>query len=266
MKTSGNNLKSNQPEALSKREDKKRVNITWNNSLFFQIGFIISLLMVFFIMESSIAYNPPITAKGDYPLTEEPYVMSDFIIDLPKIVEMPKIKIIRKIQVNIPKPITIVIEVVPNSTTNVDLPLANTDEPVIPDTPKIEKPGGSIKDELPKSMNSVEFVPVFPGCESLESNSEKIACMSSKIGDFIKDKFRTERFNYLNLDDIQKVYVQFKIDTFGNITNVIARGSNAKLEEEGVRVIEKLPKMKPGRQGNINVDVMYMVPIIFKVN
>ena len=90
--------------------------------------------------------------------------------------------------------------------------------------------------------------------------------MSSKIGDFIKDKFRTERFNYLNLYDVQKVYVQFKIDTFGNITNVIARGSNAKLEEEGVRVIEKLPKMKPRRQGNINVDVMYMVPIIFKVN
>ena len=40
-------------EGLSKREEKKRINIRWNSGLFFQIGLIISMLFVFLIVESN---------------------------------------------------------------------------------------------------------------------------------------------------------------------------------------------------------------------
>jgi len=37
MKLSNNNLNNDQPKSLSKRNDKKSVNIKWNSKLFFQI-------------------------------------------------------------------------------------------------------------------------------------------------------------------------------------------------------------------------------------
>lgn len=262
MKLSVDKLKSNPPKMLSKREDKKGVNISWNQSLFFQIGLIISLIAVFFIMESSIGYQTvKVEQDPDFFLEEPPF----FTFDL----EIPPAhatkKLVAKTEPQRPKQINTVFTVKSNLTTETETPLTGIDAPVISKTPliRVEKP---VDNGLPRSMINVEFVPVFPGCENLTSNAEKITCMSSKIGNFINKNFRTSKFDYLASDDIHKVYVQFKIDKLGNITEVFARAANPELEKEGIRVVEKLPKMKPGRQGNLNVDVMYTVPILFKVN
>jgi protein TonB len=265
MKRSANNLNSDQPEMLSKRADKKRVNLPWNHSLFFQVGLIVSLLVVFFIMESSFELKTTHRAPTDTSHLDEPFTLHDFIIEVPEVVKPSFREVIKKPKVNITKPISTVIKVMPNSTATIETNTATTDVTIEsnPTKTSVIKTENSMG---PKNLLNVEFVPVFPGCESLGTNQEKIDCMSSKIGAFVQRKFRTEQFDYLNSETKHKVYVRFKINANGDITDIKARAANRDLEAEGMRVIGKLPSMKPGRQGDVNVDVLYTVPIVFKVD
>ena len=57
----------------------------------------------------------------------------------------------------------------------------------------------------------------------------------------------------------------FKIDKNGNVTGVRARAPHKSLEDEAIRVIRLLPKMKPGLQDGKPVVVPYSLPIIFSV-
>ena len=63
---------------------------------------------------------------------------------------------------------------------------------------------------------------------------------------------------------IGKVYVQFVVDRDGSITNaVIARGVDPSLDKEALRVVNSLPKWKPGKQRGKPVKVSFTVPINF---
>ena len=66
--------------------------------------------------------------------------------------------------------------------------------------------------------------------------------------------------------DIQgKVFVQFVVEPDGNISHVqVLRGIGGGCDEEAVRVVESMPKWKPGKQRGAPVRVQYMVPIVFK--
>ena len=67
--------------------------------------------------------------------------------------------------------------------------------------------------------------------------------------------------------DIQgKVFVQFVVEPDGNISHVqVLRGIGGGCDEEAVRVVESMPKWKPGKQRGAPVRVQYMVPIVFKL-
>lgn len=63
-----------------------------------------------------------------------------------------------------------------------------------------------------------------------------------------------------------KVYVQFVIDKDGNVTKPqIVRGVNSLLDREALRVINLMPKWKPGYQSGKPVNVKYVIPIMFKL-
>ena len=62
------------------------------------------------------------------------------------------------------------------------------------------------------------------------------------------------------------VYVGFVVNTDGSITDVtVKRGVGAGCSEEAVRVIQGMPKWKPGRQQGRAVRVAYTVPVKFKL-
>jgi protein TonB len=82
MKLSSDELKSNQPKLLSKREDKKRVNVPWSHGLFCQIGLIISLIVVFIVMETSIDYSKKIVGSNKDFYLEEPPTIKFFLKNL----------------------------------------------------------------------------------------------------------------------------------------------------------------------------------------
>jgi protein TonB len=90
--------------------------------------------------------------------------------------------------------------------------------------------------------------------------------MSNSISEFVNRNFNTKLGKELGLKGRQKIDVIFKIDNQGNIAGVRSRASHPALEEEAIRVVTSLPKMKPGKQKGRAVTVPYSLPIIFVVN
>ena len=110
----------------------------------------------------------------------------------------------------------------------------------------------------------IENVPEYPGCER-GSNAEKRKCMLDKIAKFAQRKFNTDLAGDLGLSGRQRISVIFKIDKNGNVVGVRSRAPHPRLEKEAARVINMLPKMKPGRQRGKPVIVPYSLPITFQV-
>ncbi|MCB0473078.1 MAG: energy transducer TonB [Flavobacteriaceae bacterium] len=122
------------------------------------------------------------------------------------------------------------------------------DEPVIEDVP----------------FAIIEDAPIFPGCKGSKAELKK--CLQDNIDKLVRNKYNVDLANELGLEPgKKKVYVQFKIDKSGNITDVMARGPHARLEKEAIRVVQLLPKMIPGKQRGRPVGVKYTLPITLLV-
>ena len=92
------------------------------------------------------------------------------------------------------------------------------------------------------------------------------ACFTSKIRKFVGKNFNSGLATELGLaPGVKKIFVMFKIDKTGEIVSVEARAPHKKLQKEAIRVVELLPKMKPGKQRGNPVKVSYALPIVFKV-
>lgn len=106
------------------------------------------------------------------------------------------------------------------------------------------------EEEEAKVFFIVEDMPEFPGGE---------AALRSFIASSIKYPVIAQE------NGIQgKVYVTFVVDADGSISDArIARGVDPSLDKEALRVVNLLPKWKPGKQRGKPVRVSYTVPINF---
>jgi protein TonB len=115
-------------------------------------------------------------------------------------------------------------------------------QPVIIDVPEEKK----------EIFITAEEMPFYPGGET-----ERL-------------KFLAENIQYPELalaSGIQgTVYLQFVIDSKGNITDVkIIRGIGGGCEDEALRVIKMMPPWHPGKQNGRTVRVLYTMPVSFKI-
>ena len=118
------------------------------------------------------------------------------------------------------------------------------------------------KVEVPISV--IENVPIFPGCDK-GNNTERRMCMSRKITKLVQKNFKVKLAAELGLLGMQRIRVIFKINKNGDVTNVRARAPHPKLKAEAIRVVNMLPKMKPGIHKGKAVVVPYSLPINFVV-
>ncbi len=107
----------------------------------------------------------------------------------------------------------------------------------------------------------IEDVPVYPGCEGA---SDKRACFNEQIQKHIRKNFRYPEIAQ-EMGVQGRVNVMFTIMTDGSIGNIRYRGPDKNLEAEALRIIQKLPKMTPGRQRGRAVRVPFSIPITFKL-
>lgn len=99
----------------------------------------------------------------------------------------------------------------------------------------------------------VEKMPEFPGGEKA-------------LMDFLAKNIRyPETAKDLGIQGT--VYISFVVDTYGNITQVeTLRGIGGGCDEEAARVVGKMPRWSPGKQGGRAVKVQYRLPIRFALN
>ena len=112
---------------------------------------------------------------------------------------------------------------------------------------------------------TIDKTPIYPGCENLGQQAAK-KCMTEKISSLVVKNFNTDVVKGQGLTGIQRIAVQFKIDTEGNILDAKARAPQPELETEALRVIHLLPQMSPGVHRGKKVSVMYSLPIVFSID
>lgn len=113
-----------------------------------------------------------------------------------------------------------------------------------------------------EEVKSDETVEIFEFAEKSPEFPGGTAEMMKYIGDHLEYPVIAKE------NGVQgKVYVQFVIDSIGNINHpVIVKGAHPILDKEAIRVIESMPKWIPGEQKGKPVNVMYTLPIMFKLD
>ncbi len=110
----------------------------------------------------------------------------------------------------------------------------------------------------------IENVPIFPGCESAKNNAERKACFQKMVQEHVKKEF-TYPPAALELGITGRVFVQFYIDSKGNVGGIRTRGPDKLLEKEASRIVASLPQMTPGKQRGRAVKVPYSIPVNFMI-
>ncbi|MEH6682468.1 MAG: TonB family protein [Sediminicola sp.] len=254
----GNGNNGQATNATAPKRSKQDANLRKTGYLRFQIGLILSLILVYLGLEATFAHK---WGKSDPIMAIEEGSLEYY----------PEMNVVQ-----VEKPLE-----------SKDAPLKRVptkDFEIVPDdmvteegTEFIEKPRedvgqGSLDpseiapikfipeiDEVP--FFKVEDAPIFPGCEDAE---DKRACFNEMMQRHIQKHIRyPEVAQQLGIQG--RVHVAFKIGADGSVRDVQMRGPAESLEEESGRLIAKLPKMTPGKQRGRAVTVPYSIPITFKL-
>ena len=243
MKKQSQNHKSVGQNAHDLRKSQKHeVNLQKNSTLYFQIGLILCLLGTFTLFEMRFESSEikVVKSQPDDDLIE--YAMNEVVEYQPK-VELPK-------PIVIPTTIIDEVQVVDNTAAIPEAQdLVTEKKPVVTDKPFVK-----VEDVAPVDppidddifVGDVQFVPIFSGCENYKLNSERHKCLNDKIERLVQKKFDTDIATEYGLSGIQRIYVQFKVDKTGNITDISTRAPHPNLEEEAERLANRIPKMEPG--------------------
>jgi protein TonB len=104
--------------------------------------------------------------------------------------------------------------------------------------------------EEPEVLICAEQGPEFPGGEA-------------ELFRYLRKNIRYPEIAKTN--NIQgRVFLQFVVDSQGNITRIkVLRSVDPFLDAEAIRVVQNMPKWKPGVQGGKNVHVAFTLPVNF---
>ncbi|MDD7885575.1 energy transducer TonB [Flavivirga sp. 57AJ16] len=250
-----------QNEQIVKKPQKHDANLQKNSILYFQIGLIVCLLAVFGLLEMK--FERTIPKAYTIVVPDDPMTIS---VEKFKVYEEPKTEVKPKPQkkkVLLIKDPKIVDDDVMKEVLGIDTPEQNTSPETPIDPSLMDDFGGEpVIDDVP--FFAIEVAPIYPGCEKTKTNEERKKCMSEKITKLVQRKFRgNDIASDYGLSGKQKIYVRFKIDKTGHVTDIQTRSPHPKLEDEAERIINFIPKMTPGKQRDKNVGVIYTLPIIF---
>ena len=243
-------------------EVKKNPNVDpkRNSSLYFLVGLTAVLMLTYVSIELK-SEDPRVEVEkleiADNMMGED----EEVILTMPPVQKLPPP----------PPPAPEVIQIVDNKQVIEDKKIETTEVDenkavVVNTASSYGEEGGTaeeIDEEVPFAV--IEDVPVFPGCEGVAKN-KRLDCFMEQMAKHIK---KNQQYPERAMEDgIQgRVSVLFVIDKDGGISNVQVRGPKGGelLEKEAQRVIEKLPKFKPGMQRGKPVRVKYSQPITFKL-
>lgn len=114
-------------------------------------------------------------------------------------------------------------------------------------------------------LTELGVLPRFKGCKGKDSNKLR-KCLSKKITEIIAKNFDTSIGDKANLPDgIHRIFVKFIISNKGIVENIDIHAPHSLLEDEARRVMNLIPKIKPGELNDKPVSVNYSLPITFRI-
>jgi len=212
-------------------------NLERKRFIFFQIGFIISLLAVLLAFEWT-------TKGGNENNANEVLVSIEMDVEV-----MPEIQ---KEEPKPPKPVPYLPEFIPLVDNDVEL----TEELSYPDEARLQPTTYFKAVELEREPEEElvflpsEEMPEFPGGEaSLKKFIAKhLQYPQAAIDEEIKGR----------------VYVHFLIDSDGKVKKAqVVKSIHPLIDQEALRVINLLPNWKPATQNGRSVSVWYTIPVTF---
>lgn len=223
-------------EDFSKKS--KKADLENKRLMFWQIGAIVSLALVFFAFEyrSEAPYTMKVIDKAfdSTPVDEVPITVQPQKLLPPPVQPVVRIEVVDNLTKDV-KAVNINAEPQPDvAIDNIPPPLPPE---VLPDEPIIKVP---------------EIAPEFPGgIEAL------MVYLSRNI------KYPAMARQQL----IQgRVYLSFVVEKDGSVTNItLLRGIGGGCDEEAMRVVSGMPSWKPGRQNGMPVRVAYNLPVRFSL-
>ncbi|HUH29499.1 energy transducer TonB [Gelidibacter sp.] len=250
----------NKPDVKPHKHD---ANLRRNSSLYFQVGLILCLLFTYGLFEMKFETKDYRLAKLEYKDNDVEVTPINFVLEK-EVVVMEK-----DVNINVLTKDPIIedndfVDALPTELLTENPPL--TTDPVKIDEILVHNVEDD--DDLDLKIFStigVEKAPIYPGCESETTNDGRLRCMSDKLSKFVQKKFDKDLASDLGLSGVQKIDVVFKINRYGNITEIQTRAPRPELEREAQRVVGQIPAMIPGKQREHPVTVQYVLPIIFKV-
>ena len=219
-----------------------KANLENKKLTFTLIGLVLALFIVWRVFEHR-SYDKQTVDT----FTRQIEVIEEEMVEITK-QEQPKP------QVQAPKPQVTQIQVVENDeeTQDIEIDAEVAQDEVIEEyvyeAPEIEEE--EIQEE--EVFLSVEENPEFPGGPA-------------KLLEYVQKNLKYPMM--ARESDIQgRVFVGFVVEKDGSISNVrVLRGIGGGCDEEAVRVVQSLPKFKPGKQRGNPVRVQYTLPIVFKL-
>lgn len=125
----------------------------------------------------------------------------------------------------------------------------------------------NINDEDIYQFDFVEIVPITIDCNPKSEKEILKKCVENSITSHVNKTFNAGLAYKLGLKSgLHKIYVSFIISISGEIVNITTEGNNKKLNNEAIKVINRLPKMTPGMINGKIVNVKYSLPIVLLVN
>lgn len=254
---------------------KHEVNIKKSNCITIQLWIIAILSFSYFMYEVSI-YSEPLKHESDNTYTADnntydPDIMYDGVEvwKKPSTEFKPKtIKTSLKLPTETIKNDVLEIETITEDhteTTKTESPKNDAKPTKAPVANTKSSTNNNLKKATIHSAKTVDFLPVFPGCDNQSTNAERAACFEKKIKRLVRKKFNNRIGNELGLKGVQRIMLYFEIDQNGIVSNIKARstGNIFDLEKEAIRVAKKIPPMEPARAGNKKVKMAYSMPIVF---
>lgn len=211
----------------------------------FSLGFILAISAVFIAFEWE-------NSDGTYYVNEptvavQAYVATDLPITYPKKKQVQTPPPIKAATYNLEK---LIEEMQPNEDSQMEL----TDEadvaPKQEDIVIIDIPTGTGEVDEDVPLFGAEVMPEFPG---------GVGELKKYLRKHLKYPHLAQEYNIQGT-----VYVRFIVSKTGEVENVeIYRGVDASLDKEAIRVVERMPKWKPGSQRGRSVSVYFVLPIKF---
>lgn len=216
-----------------------KINLENKKSIFFQLGLVISLLLVLTAfewkkydsrIEDNIKFNP-------FDGTEEMPPIS--FPDPPKVIPPPSIP-------------TNIEEVENDAITNEDLFLDSESDIHIYSTyiytPPIDDPEPEIKEDF--ILHGTEIMPSFPGGEEALLHYLKKNTVYPTIA--------------REIGITGTVHVSFVVEKDGSISNItVVKSVESSLDTEAIRVVANMPRWNPGTQRSKPVRVWQTLPVKF---